>query len=396
MEIKTFDTILAEICDFFDSLISPKQLSRSNTNIIYLIFKAIAKGLEIINNVCVVLSNKFDPYSCSEEDLESVAKIVGTAKLEGAVSGLRIVAYNTNSQSVILPAGVYTYSLDSDTVFSCEITADTSIPAHEYAEFMFLTEKFGSFPVTEQQTVVIESEETIPSGITFSCSANTTLLGYTPETNLEFRKRITSDTNRQDTINELKVKLRNLPYVYDCEIIFNRNTSTIYYVSFTIEPYYMLIMLSCAVYKEEIAKIVAESSIYPTVNVPESSKRIDYKNGAFVSSDGEYGVYPVYVNDFEDKEFTATVTYSYDSSYISSSSAQDKMRSGLFTAINTNVHKDAITSADLFDALESLNITGVKIYGVQLFVNNTEQAYIDCLKTEIGKLTDVTFSSVLI
>ena len=61
MELKTFDTILTTICDSFDSLISPRTIARTNTNIIYLIFKAVAKGYEIINNVCVVLSNKFDP-----------------------------------------------------------------------------------------------------------------------------------------------------------------------------------------------------------------------------------------------------------------------------------------------------------------------------------------------
>ena len=31
MELKTFDTILAELCDSFDTLISPKKIARSNT-----------------------------------------------------------------------------------------------------------------------------------------------------------------------------------------------------------------------------------------------------------------------------------------------------------------------------------------------------------------------------
>ena len=80
MELKTFDTILTTICDSFDSLISPRTIARTNTNIIYLIFKAVAKGYEIINNVCVVLSNKFDPLYCSDEDLTSSASIVGTER----------------------------------------------------------------------------------------------------------------------------------------------------------------------------------------------------------------------------------------------------------------------------------------------------------------------------
>src|SRR5574344_1247824 len=100
MKIKTFDTILTEICDFFDSLISPKTIARTNTNIIYLIFKAVAKGYEVINNVCVVLNNKYDPSSCSEEDLESVANIVGTERNNGSASGLHITVTNNGSVAV--------------------------------------------------------------------------------------------------------------------------------------------------------------------------------------------------------------------------------------------------------------------------------------------------------
>ena len=96
MELKTFDTILTEICDSFDELISPKKIARTNTNIIYLILKATAKGFEVINNICVVLSNKFDPLNCSDKDLVSTAKLVGTQIRAEAVSGLSIAVYNTH------------------------------------------------------------------------------------------------------------------------------------------------------------------------------------------------------------------------------------------------------------------------------------------------------------
>ena len=108
MEIKTFDTILTEICDFFDELISPRKLSRSNTNVIYLIFKAFAKGIEVINNVCVVLDNKFDPLYCSDDDLNSSASIVGTERHKGSATGLHITITNNGLASVTLLAGLYT------------------------------------------------------------------------------------------------------------------------------------------------------------------------------------------------------------------------------------------------------------------------------------------------
>ena len=84
MQLMTFNESLTKLCDDFDELILPRKIARSKTNIIYLLFKAIAKGYEIINNVCVVLSNKFDPANCSEEDLVSVASLVGTEKLKGS------------------------------------------------------------------------------------------------------------------------------------------------------------------------------------------------------------------------------------------------------------------------------------------------------------------------
>ena len=47
MQLLTFNEILTKLCDDFDELISPRMMARSNTNIVYLLFKAIAKGYEI-------------------------------------------------------------------------------------------------------------------------------------------------------------------------------------------------------------------------------------------------------------------------------------------------------------------------------------------------------------
>ena len=48
MQLKTFNEILTGLCDDFDYLISPRFIARTNNNIIYLLFKAIAKGYEVI------------------------------------------------------------------------------------------------------------------------------------------------------------------------------------------------------------------------------------------------------------------------------------------------------------------------------------------------------------
>ena len=80
MQLLSYDEILTNICDSFDALIRPRTITRANTNIIYLIFKAVAKGYEVINNTVVALSNKFNPENCSVEDLDSVDTIVGTER----------------------------------------------------------------------------------------------------------------------------------------------------------------------------------------------------------------------------------------------------------------------------------------------------------------------------
>lgn len=396
MQIITYNEALTQLCDWFDAVITPRTIARTNTNIFYLLFKAFAKGWEVINNVCVAVSNKFDPANCSDEDLVSVAYLVGTEKKEGASSGLLVTAVNNGEQDVELPAGVYTYALDEDTSFVCTLTAPLTI-AHGSSENMtFLSVEKGSFPITEQQDIVLtgvdtnEDDITIPSDVSFSNANNASLLGYTDETDAEFRKRILEDTDRQDSINELKLKLRNLPYVFDCEIVFNQDTSSTTVGDFTIEPYYMLILISTSMYTEEIAKIVAESAVYPTVNVENESHEVDYNNAVFAS-----GKYPVFINDFTDKEFTATVTYQINTEYISENQAKARMRTALYNNINGNTHKDAITSDDFFTVLGNANITGVKIFGVTLMVDNAVVPYVSCLKTEIGKLVDITFNAVV-
>lgn len=394
MLLMTYDEILTSMCDFFDGLIEPKTISRSNANIIYLIFKAVAKGLEVINSVCVAVNNKFNPSYCSTDDLISTAYLVGTEKKKGSVSGLRVIAYNNDVHAKTLPSGTYTYAFNDEISFSCTLESDIEVVGESTVELMFLSDTVGKFAVTTQQSIAVSADVTIPAEFTFSCSANSSLLGYSDETDLEFRQRIISDTDRQDVINELELKLRNLPYVFDCAIFFNRDTSATNYGSFTVPPYYMLIMLSTAMYKDEIAKIIAESAIYPTVNVSDESHELKYYDTAF--SDGYY---PVYVNDFVKKYFIPYVTYKIDTNYISDSQARAKIKSGLITAINTNIHKDAITSEDIFNVLNDLNILGVTIYGVQLKIQDNQEQwievpYVSCNKTEIANVYDVEWNSV--
>lgn len=385
MELKTFDTILAELCDEFDELIAPKKISRSNTNIIYLIFKAISKGFEIINNVCVVLSNKFDPARCSTDDLVSVASLVGTERLQGSATGLHILATNNGESAVTLLAGLYTYEFDADTKFVFEVLEDTEINAGSYITYIAMSEQIGSYPVTAQSDIEVTSPRVIPSDVKFSCTDNSALLGTAPESDLEFRKRILNKYDGQDSIVELETTLRNLPYIFDCRIKFNNTLVSETYDGITIPPFTACIFYSGSP-RSEMAGIIANKIICPTVEL-QDSVAIDYESDVFVS-----GKHTFYLNPFSTTDFKINVIYKVDEQFISNNDAKAKMRTALFQYFLPEVHEDYVREDDVYNVLESLNIAGVTILGVNLLVNDTSVDYIEVPLSRIPNLEDVTWT----
>ena len=385
MELKTFDTILTELCDSFDSLISPKKIARSNTNIIYLMFKAISKGLEVINNVCVVLSNKFDPANCDISDLNSVASLVGTERLKGSASGLHILATNNGYDTVILLAGLYEYALDDDTKFIFEALEDTEIEEGKYATFIAMSEKIGSFPVTAQSEIEVTSLRAIPDDVVFSCTDNSSLLGTAPETDLEFRKRVLNKYDGQDSMVELETTLRNLPYLFDCRVKFNNTVVDEIYDGITIPPFTAIIFFSGSP-RSEIADIIANKIICPTVQTADSVA-IDYENEIFIG-----GKHTFYITPFSTTDFTVDIMYKINEQYISDYGAKEKMRTALYQYFLPEVHKDYVREDDVYNVLEALNLAGVTILGVNLVVGGNTVDYVTVPVSRIPKLVDVSFT----
>jgi hypothetical protein len=388
MEIKTFDTILTELCDSFDELISPKKITRTNTNIIYLMLKAVAKGFEVINNVCVVLSNKFDPATCSEEDLGSVASLVGTERLQGSATGLHIVVSNTKDVSLTLPSGTYTYKQSDDVSFSFEVLADTVITAQSYVTFIAMSDKIGQFPVTEQSEISVDTEETVPDGIKFSCTDNTNLQGKLPETDIEFRKRILEGYEGQDAIVELELALRNLPYLFDCRVRFNNTSENQTYDGITVPPYHAVIFFSGEA-KEEIADIIARRMLFPTVQTNDSVT-LEYHNEVLLSGVQEYYIIP-----FRALEFRIGVSYKINEQYIMDSSAQGEMTKALNLAFISESHdSDFITENDVYAVLNGLNLAGLTVLDVNLVQGGNAVPYINVPVSRIPKLTGITYNNV--
>ena len=366
MTLMTYNEILTYICDFFDSLISPKQIARTNTNIIYLVFKAISKGLEVINNVCVTLSNKFDPKSCSDEDLTSSADMVGTERYSGSASGLRITITNNGAVSAVLKAGIYTYALDDDTKFEFEVMSDTTIAASSYISFIAMSEEIGSYPVTEQTDITVESVQPIPSDFTFSCGNNSALLGTTEETDLEFRKRICSKTDRQNALVELEDEIKNLPYIFDCKIKFNDTVAEEEYDGITIPAFTALICYSGEI-KKELAEKVCSKIICPTLQT-------------------------VNFTPFNKTQYGVEIIYKINNTYADDYDNQNEIRSALFNRFVSEVHVDYVKEDDVYNLIEELGISGIELLGVNLKYNGNNVNYIEVPKTRIPELTQVIFT----
>ena len=385
MQLKTFDTILTELCDTFDDLISPKQITRSNTNIIYLIFKAIAKGYEIINNICVVLSNKFDPAKCSAEDLVSVASLVGTERRSGSSSGLRITARNTDEDSsVTLTSGWYYYNLDDDTKFEFEIMEDTVIAPASTARFIAMSENVGQYPVTAQTGITVESEQIIPSSIEFDCADNSALLGLEPESILAFRKRVLNTYDRQNTMVELEEYLRNLPYIFDCKIKYNQTDANVSVDGIVIPP------MSCAIFysgeaRNEIASLVADYIVCPTVATADSVQA-KYEDDIFVD-----GYFAVNLIPFSTKDYTVDVIYKIDSEYASPATVLAEVESILLSDFTSDVHQDYVKEDDIYNVLETLNIASFEVLAVNLKVDGTAVNFVEVPVSRIPRLTAVNF-----
>lgn len=385
MELKTFDTILTELCDSFDNLITPRRISRSNTNIIYLILKAVTKGLEVINNVCVVLSHKFDPASCDATDLNSVSALVGTERLKGSASGLHILATNNEADDITIPEGIYTYEFDADTKFVFEVLEDTVIPAGSYVTFIAMSEKIGSFHVTAQSSIDVTANIIVPPEIAFSCTDNTALLGTAPETDLEFRKRILNRYDGQDSMVELETTLRNLPYLFDCRVKFNNTLVSETYDGITIPPFSAVIFFSGSP-RSEIADIIANKIICPTVQLADSVA-VEYENEIFVD-----GKHTFYITPFATTDFTIDVIYKVNEQFISNYDATEAMRTALYQYYLPEVHKDYVREDDVYNVIEGLNLTGVTVLGVNLKVNGEAVDYVSVPLSRIPKLINVDFT----
>lgn len=387
--IKSYTEILLTMADTLDSYIAPKKIQRSDENFVYLVLKAIAKGYEAINNMVNVLRNKFNPETCSDSDLHSIARIAGTSPKLGTGSGLLITATNTNAESAVTIAiGTYRFELSNDVYFDFPVDEVVSIPAAGSHDFLAFTEAKGAFEVggISSMDIFEVSEIEIPSDINFSCQSNSNLLGFLDESTLDFRKRILTDPTRQDSIKELELEIQNLPYVFDCNLVFNQTASSVTVGGIDIAPYHLLINIHGDA-RNEIAEIVARKTVYPTVEV-EPLDVVYYYSDVFID-----GKYPVFYRNYDEHEFEVTITYAYSSLYNTEAEIESAIQIALIKFTSPTQHSRYITEDDFYEIIKNLNIRSFKLLNVDLYEDGSLVDYVSVEPTSLPKLSNIDFVS---
>lgn len=418
MIVKTFDEILTYLNDKLDEFIAPKsdgvKILRTNNNILYLLQKADAKGYELIQASCAALDAKFDPARCSDADLVSIGKIAGTNRLPGKPTVLMITATNTNTVATPLITGseypakcVYQYS--SDVWFEFTITSMQTFEPNESRTYFAYSvtpdtreSLIGAYEITAQDNIGVMTDtegDFVSAGFTFSNASTEGTLGYPEETPLEFRKRILSDTNREDTLKELETEINSLPTILSCRVVFNRDSSEDLSVGpVDVPPYYMLIVVSGEV-TEELGDAVLRHGIFPTIDV--TGQVPDEYCGRLIMPSENYtdGFVPVYYMRFIPYQYMIEITYASDPAL----ALDDTIQSAIVNKMagvygNPTRHTAEITEDIFYNDVASLNIDSLKVLNVTLDEYNlgswSEAAggYIAVPASELAKMCGIVFS----
>ena len=381
MRLTTYDEFLTELCDNFDSLIAPAKIRRTNRNVVYLLLKAFSKGLELVNSVCYALSGRFDPRYCADDDLDSSAALVGTVRRPGSGSGLRVVVTNTDEYTpVVLYAGTYIYAYNADVNFTFEVPSDITLEGNGYVMLIAMSDRIGSFPVTAQSSIAVTSEQSIAPALNFSCEDNTYLQGRAEESLQDFRERLRRSTDRQSGIIELEDELKALPYLFDARCVYN-NTGNETLVGNVAVPYSYMAVFAEGDMRADIARIVSEHIICPTVSTADSTA-LRYENDLFIS-----GYQEVHVIPFEHIYYKLHIDYAAEELYINPAQTQSKITHALRLEFNVPVHRDIVSENDIYEFLSGLGIPGVRFLAVQLSSGGTAYPYIEVPKSIIAQIS---------
>lgn len=386
---KSVDDETSELVDAYDSLIAPQKVWRNHNNKLYLVLRAFAAGKVGIVDAALALHNRFDPSLCEDLDLYSTAKLVGTEFKHGAGSMVRITILNKdNSGSKMLAAGVYNYQSASGMIFSFKLQGDNVFAPGEDKIVTAISREKGSFPISSQSAIQLFRSDgaNIDSAFSFSCDDNAGQLGYPDETSFDFRTRIMRDTQRQDAIKELELKIRNLPGIFECNLIINEGTEAQGYDGLTLEPKELLIVIT-GVPTDDIARLICESVIYDTHQV-DPDHVIWYYNDLYID-----GRRPVYYRFHDTVDFSLAVSYQYNRSVLKADQIEEAIDRLFRPYRNMVTHLSVFGEKEAYKILSKLDMQGVEILNVDVIDSGGHTVpYIRIPKTRLPCLTGIVFA----
>lgn len=378
--LKNYIEITEQLCDNYDALIAPEKIIRNNSNVIFLLLKAIAKGFELINNVCFLLQNKFNPSFCTDDDLESIAKLVGTELKKGYHTGLEIIIKNTGEEAAVFKKGIYTYRISDESIFSFEVLENVSVDSLQKISFIAFSKEKGENRVQTTTPIELTSAVSIDSVFEISCKENSRLQGKKDETICEFRERVNQNRISHDILQELQQELTNLPYVFACQLFFNDTVENVVYEGITVKPFHLCIFLSGNVTKE-IATVIVNKIFYPTVKT-DNSITVTYDSTSLAS-----GSYEVHIIPFKKYLYKIKVQYGIDDLYIEEEDANEKIKDAIFLNLNKQYHTDLITEKEVYDALAQVKNGSITVFNVELI--NSEGSEVPYIRVPLNKIAEI-------
>jgi hypothetical protein len=391
LKAKSLDEEVTELADSYDNLIQPEKIWRNHNNKLYLALRAFGAGKVGLTDAALALHNRFDPLLCDELDLRSMAKITGTEPRQGTGSIVDITITNKDTEeSKLFAAGVYGYRSAAGTVFSLEMQDDYEFDPAESRVVSAISAEKGSFPVTQSADIQLFrlDEADIDSAFVFSCEDNSGMLGYPDETLFDFRMRILNSADRQDHIKELELKIRNLPNIFECNLVFNSSTFEQEYDGITLAARELLIMIT-GVPTNKIAELVVRDVLYQTHAV-DPGQVVYYYNDLYAG-----GRYPVYFKYHDKTEFSLAITYRYDPLKIKPLQVEKAVRELFMPYTKAVTHMDIFGEEIAYKTLSGLNLPNTQVLNINVHDGEgIEVPYITVPKTRLLHLTGITFTAV--
>jgi hypothetical protein len=393
---KSIDELVTEMVDTYDELLKennpskPTRVWRNKNNKLYMVFISIGAAFSHILNAILALRNRFNPLHCDESDLQSTAYMVGTHPQLGAGSILNITITNkSTTEQRVFTAGVYNYMSVSGMLFSFQQLNDYLFDPGEVIQLAAISRERGSYHVTQISNIKLfrNDGQSIDSVFVFSCADNNGQLGYPDEDTFAFRQRILNDGNRQDHIKELELKIRNLPNIFECNLIYNQDVQPSEYDGITLMPMELLVTIT-GVPTDEIAALVVEDVIYMTHKV-DDDKVVYYESMYYIN-----GKVPVYFKYHDTTDFTLEITYQYDQQKIKSDQVEVIINALLDRYVHAVTHVDTINEQTFYSLLGKLDLPNTKVLDVDIMVSDEQVPYLTIPKTRLPHLTGVTFHPV--